>query len=90
MKPAAQRAAVQYLRQHHAVSERRACRIVDAGRSSVRYRCRRQDDTTLRVRLRELAAARRRFGYRRLHVRLRREGILVNHKRVARLSREEG
>jgi putative transposase len=56
----------------------------------VRYRDRQRDDAALRVRLRELAAERRRFGYRRLYVLLRRDGMLVNHKRVARLYREEG
>lgn len=90
MRPAAQRAATQYLCQHFAVSERRACRVIGVGRSTVRYRPRDRDDAPLRARLRELAAARRRFGYRRLHVLLRREGMMVNHKRVARVYREEG
>ena len=59
-------------------------------RSSVRYEARRSGDQELRERLRELAGERRRFGYRRLHVMLRREGEVVNHKRVYRLYREEG
>jgi putative transposase len=71
------------------VSQRRACRIIGVDRASMRYRARRTDDTALRQRLRELAHARRRFGYRRLHVLLRREGQLVNRKRVYRLYREE-
>jgi len=50
----------------------------------------RANDNPLRQRLRELAAARPRFGYRRLHVLLQREGVIVNHKRVERLYREEG
>jgi putative transposase len=58
-------------------------------RSSVRYRGRRPDDGVLRTRLRELAAARRRFGYRRLHILLRREGTPLNHKKLRRLYREE-
>src|SRR5215204_7682975 len=49
-----------------------------------------REEESLRRRLRELAAARPRFGYRRLHVLLRREGVIVNHKRVERLYREEG
>jgi putative transposase len=61
-----------------------------AWRATVRYRSRQQGDDALRARLRELAAQRPRFGYRRLHVLLRREGITVNHKRVERLYREEG
>ena len=56
---------------------------------TVRYRSRRPDDLGLRERLRTLAHERRRFGYRRLHVLLRREGYRVNHKRVYRLYREE-
>jgi transposase InsO family protein len=74
----------------HEVSERRACLIVGADRSTVRYRSRRPDDTNLRLRLRELAAERRRFGYRRLHVLLRREGETLNRKKTQRLYREEG
>ena len=49
----------------------------------------RQDDPVLRERLKDLAKARRRFGYRRLHVFLRREGHEVNHKRLFRIYREE-
>lgn len=59
-------------------------------RSSARYKTRRSGDQELRERLRALAGERRRFGYRRLCVLLRREGFIVNHKRVYRLYREEG
>jgi putative transposase len=59
-------------------------------RSSYRYRSQAADQTALRLRLRDLAATRVRYGYRRLHVLLRREGWPVNHKRVYRLYREEG
>ena len=90
MTPAARRRAVQQLRERFAVSERRACSVVGVGRSTARYRGRRPDDAELRRRLRELAAERRRFGYRRLHVLLRREGLGANHKRVYRLYRAEG
>jgi putative transposase len=75
---------------HPGLSERRACGLVGMGRSSYRYDRQGPDDTALRGRLRELAAERRRFGYRRLRVLLRREGWAVNHKRVYRLYREEG
>lgn len=71
------------------MSERRACRTIEADRASMRYRSRRPPDDTLRQRLRHLAHERRRFGYRRLHVLLRREGHVVNRKRVYRLYREE-
>jgi putative transposase len=71
------------------MSERRACRIIGADRASMRYRSRRQPDETLRERLRQLAHERRRFGYRRLYVLLRREGHMVNRKRVYRLYKAE-
>jgi putative transposase len=82
---------VQWVQECYGLSERRACQLVGIGRSTLRY-CRRtrSDEPSLRHRLRELAAERPRFGYRRLHVLLRREGVIVNHKRVERLYREEG
>jgi putative transposase len=58
-------------------------------RSSMRYRSRRTGDAAARLRIRELAAQRRRFGYRRLHILLTREGCHMNHKRFRRLYREE-
>ena len=73
------------------MSERHACRLLGLGRSTHRYRSRRAErDAALRARLKELAAKRMRFGYRRLTAMLVREGILANHKRVYRLYREEG
>jgi len=71
------------------VSQRRACRVIGADRTSVRYKSCRADDQAIRDRLGELAAVRRRFGYRRLHVLLGREGIHLNHKKLRRLYREE-
>jgi len=88
--PAARQEAVAHLRGSLEVSERRACNIIAADRSSVRYRSRRPDDAVLRARLRELADLRRRFGYRRLHVLLRSEGWSMNRKKTQRLYREEG
>jgi putative transposase len=88
--PAVQREAVAHLRASLGMSERRACRLIGADRKSVRYRSRRPDDASLRERLRALAAERHRFGYRRLHVLLRREGLLVNRKKTQRLYTEEG
>jgi putative transposase len=87
--PAAKREAVAHLRSAFDMSERRACRTIGCVRMTMRYRCRRPDDAALRQRLRALAHERRRFGYRRLHVLLRREGFTVNHKRLFRLYREE-
>ena len=87
--PAARREAVAHLRVAYRVSERRACEALGADRATVRYRSSRPDDAAYRTRLRELASIRRRFGYRRLHVLLRREGIVMNHKKLRRLYREE-
>lgn len=64
--------------------------MIAVDRSSVRYRAERPDDAPVRERLRALAAERRRFGYRRLHVLLRQEGLVVNRKQTQRLYREEG
>jgi putative transposase len=71
------------------LSQRRACGLMEMHRGTCRYRRRRPEDRRLRVRLRELAEERRRFGYRRLQVLLVREGWQVNHKRVYRLYVEE-
>jgi putative transposase len=71
------------------MSERRACRTIGCQRMTVRYRSRRPDDARLRDRLVALARERRRFGYRRLLIFLRREGFAVNHKRLFRMYREE-
>lgn len=87
--PAARREAAAHLGRVHGVSQRRACQTIGADRSSIRYRRRRPDDGSIRTRLREIAAVRRRFGYRRLHVLLRREGLLLNHKKLRRLYAEE-
>jgi putative transposase len=74
----------------HDVSERRACTALDLDRSTIRYRSRRPDDTQVRHRIRALAGIRRRFGYRRLHFLLSKEGVHMNQKRFRRLYREEG
>jgi putative transposase len=87
--PAVRREAIAHLRTSFEVSERRACSALGVDRSSVRYRSGRPDDDPVRARLRELAAVRRRFGYRRLHVLMRREGLVMNHKKFRRLYREE-
>ena len=87
--PAAHREAAAHLQSAHGMSERRACRILGVDRTSVRYQATRPPDAELRERLKVLAQERRRFGYRRLHVLLRREGQVVNRKRVQRLYREE-
>jgi putative transposase len=87
--PAARREAVVHLTRSYEVSQRRACEVTGAARSVVRYRHRRAEDAALRLRLKELAAQRRRFGYRRLNQMLKREGTVVNLKKVRRLYSEE-
>ena len=88
LKPAARREAVMKVMERHGLSQRRACELVGLDRSTLRYRCRRPDESALRQRLRELAAQRR-FGYRRLGWMLAREGHALNHKKLYRLYREE-
>jgi len=72
------------------VSERRACEVIEISCSSQRYVSQWKDDRALRMRIREIAATRVRYGYLRIHVLLRRDGWRVNHKRVYRIYREEG
>ena len=69
--------------------QRRACGLVGMDTRVYRYRSTRRDDGAIRQRLRELAAERRRFGYRRLHLLLLREGMVVNRKKLYRLYKEE-
>jgi putative transposase len=88
--PAAKREAVTHLKAAMGLSERRACLIVDADRTMIRYRSRRPGDTELRGRLCELASERKRFGYRRLFLLLRPEGEPSGINRIYRLYREEG
>ncbi|HEY9211498.1 MAG TPA: IS3 family transposase, partial [Ancylobacter sp.] len=88
--PVAKREAVAHLRVVMGLSERRACRIVAADRKMVRYLSRRPLDLALRAQLRELSNERRRFGYRRLFVLLRRAGEPSGINRIYRLYREEG
>jgi putative transposase len=72
------------------LSERKAARLIGLPRGTMRYRVQRDPQTALRLRLKELAASRVRYGYRRLTVLLKREGFKVNAKRIYRLYKEEG
>ena len=87
--PGAKRDAVAHLCKEHEVSQRRACSVLGVDRSSVRYRSVRPDDADLRTAMKTVAAERRRFGYRRVHVMLERQGWQVNQKKLRRLYREE-
>lgn len=89
LTPAAHREAAAYLQSTYEMSERRACRVIGVDRASVRYQATRPDDGVLRERLKALAQERRRFGYRRLHGLLRREGQVVNRKWTQRTCRGE-
>jgi len=88
--PGAKREAVAHLRSAFEMSERRACAVIAADRTMIRYRSIRPDDSALRERLRGLAQERRRFGYRRLFILLRRDGEPSGITRIYRLYREEG
>ncbi|WP_394075217.1 IS3 family transposase [Xanthobacter autotrophicus] len=87
--PDARRKAVAHACAAHGVSQRRACQALGVDRTSVRYRSVRPDDAPLREAMRAVAGERRRFGYRRIHIMLRRQGIVMNQKKLRRLYREE-
>lgn len=88
--PAARREAVAHLEQGCEMSGRRACSLIGVHRSSVRYRRRRPDGRDLREVMCGAAEAHRRFGYRRMHAILRRDGHVLNRKRTRRLYCEDG
>ena len=88
--PAAKRDAVAHLKAIMGLSERRACQIISADRKTIRYRSSRPPEVDLRAKLRDLANERRRFGYRRLFILLRRDGEPSGVNRIYRLYREEG
>ena len=90
MSPSRKRAAVDHLEETFEVSERRACKVVELPRATCRYQSVMVEDPQLLKDLRELAAERPRFGYRRLHLMLKRKGWTINHKLVYRLYRQEG
>lgn len=87
--PDAKRSAVAHACDQHGVSQRRACKVLAFDRSSVRYKSIRPDDRDLREAMKMVAAERRRFGYRRIHIMLQRQGIVMNQKKLRRLYREE-
>src|SRR5262245_46190597 len=88
VKPGRARQLVDYLCQSYRISVRRACRAYPLDRSTYHYRSRRPDQAALRQRIREIADTRVRYGYRRVHVLLLREGWAINHKRSRRLYRK--
>lgn len=90
MRPARKREMVDHVRRAWQVSIRRACQAVPVDRSTYHYRSKRPGQAPLKKRIKEIAETRVRYGYRRIEVLLRREGWLVNHKRVRRLYNEMG
>lgn len=90
VKPAGRREMVRYLQGRYGVSLRRACGQVRISRSQYGYRSRKAPQEALRERIRELASGRIRYGYRRIHLLLKREGWRANVKLVYRLYREQG
>ncbi len=79
-----------HARESLGLSERKACELIDISASVYRYKPKEGNDATLRERLRELAGERKRFGSPRLHILLKRERLVVNHKKTERIYREEG
>ena len=90
VSPQAKREAVTHLIVTHQFGVTRSCGLIGISRSLYRYESKRPDDAPLKERLTELAGQKRRYGYRRLHVLLRREGWLLNWKRTYRVYREAG
>jgi len=88
--PAARRDAARHIVDVLGLTERRACRLIGVSRSVARYISCRPADTAVRGRLRTLAETYPRYGYPTLHVLLKGEGLVRNHKRTYRLYREEG
>ena len=79
------------MRESTTISERRACLLVGISRTVLHYESKvRPENEQLQARLVELAGERRRFGYRRLHALVRREGVQANHKRIYRLYSDAG
>ena len=87
--PDVKRDAVVHVCAQHGVSQRRACEVLSVDRSSMRYRSVRPDDASIREAMKKVASERRRFGYRRIHVMLDRQGIVMNLKKLRRLYQEE-
>lgn len=90
VSPQAKRIAMQDLIVQHGFSQRHGCRLLACDRSVGRYKNKPKNDEGLRSKIISIAHERKRFGYRRIHIMLKREGLKVNHKKVYRLYRETG
>ena len=80
--PDVKRNAVAHVYAQHKVSQRRACAVLSVDRSSMRYRSVRPEDAAIREAIKKVASGRRRFGYRRIHVMLDRQGFVMNLKKL--------
>jgi putative transposase len=89
-RPALKRPVVEYILDHYGLTQRRACRLVKLHRSTFYYRSVKDPQPELRLRMREIAQSRVRYGYRRIHVLLRREGFRLGKNQAYRLYCEEG
>jgi putative transposase len=83
------REVIRYMVSHHGYSQRRACRVTRTCRRRIEYKPHKKPHTELRMRMKEIATARPRFGYRRILVMLKREGWNIGKKLVYRLYGEE-
>jgi putative transposase len=88
--PQAKKACSRVLIQEHKRSERRACRLMGANRSTIRYNSKKEDENQLSEEIKEIAYEKRRFGYRRIQMILVRKGKIINHKKVYRIYKTLG
>jgi len=91
IRPARKKEIANELQEELNLSERRVCRLLDINRTFKRYHSSKvEQDAAITTRLSELATQHRRYGYKRLHILLRREGFAINHKKTYRLYTEAG
>lgn len=88
--PQAKKEAAQVMIEIHHLSQRRSCRLVGLERNTCRYQSKPEDTKALEAKIQAIAFERRRFGYRRIHMMLKRSGMTINHKKVWRIYRELG
>ena len=89
MKVSGKRHIVDYLKEQHQLSERKACHLTNLHRASYRYQSQPANDQQLRARLKALAAKYSVYGYLMIHAMLKQEGLVINPKRTYRLYTEE-
>jgi len=88
--PQAQRACCSAVVEHHGYSQRKACQLVGAQRASMRYVSQKSDEGLLKERITSIAHEKRRYGYRRIHMLLKRDGVKINHKKLFRIYQQLG